>query len=299
MNINSIFLISTIPDVGRYPCLVLGGFLFAAITFLILERRQTERRIKQFWEQETNSQLEDKMSEPGKSSNIKLVCLQAVTHDLRTSTMGMLMILRTLQQSSGEKISLSRTTLERMIESNDRTLTLINSVSEKLDSEPRQIPLQCQPLLLQQILESIFIKYQDKLMRNKVNLNNLIINRPLEINADPSQVQKVVEQLLLNAIKHNPPGVKIDLNATVEQGMLRFSITDNGIGMDQKQLLSLFHLYARNLHNPHLTGIGLGSYLCRQIIQAHGGEIGVSSQPKAGTTVWFTLPLAASDVCHK
>ncbi|HEY9671131.1 MAG TPA: ATP-binding protein, partial [Waterburya sp.] len=59
----------------------------------------------------------------------------------------------------------------------------------------------------------------------------------------------------------------------------------------QEQQKSLFKLYIRGLHTKHLTGIGLGLYHCRQIINAHGGEIGVMSAPKAGSTFWFTLPV--------
>jgi signal transduction histidine kinase len=62
--------------------------------------------------------------------------------------------------------------------------------------------------------------------------------------------------------------------------------------MSQEQQNSLFKLYIRGLHTKHLTGIGLGLYQCRQIIDAHGGEIGIISSPNAGSTFWLTLPLA-------
>jgi signal transduction histidine kinase len=62
--------------------------------------------------------------------------------------------------------------------------------------------------------------------------------------------------------------------------------------MSQEQQNSLFKLYIRGLHTKHLTGIGLGLYQCRQIINAHGGEIGIISSPNVGSTFWFTLPLA-------
>jgi signal transduction histidine kinase len=78
----------------------------------------------------------------------------------------------------------------------------------------------------------------------------------------------------------------------VENQMLRCTLQDDGVGMSQQQQKSLFKLYIRGLHTQHLTGIGLGLYQCRQIIMAHGGCIGVISAPGAGSTFWFTLPLA-------
>jgi signal transduction histidine kinase len=62
--------------------------------------------------------------------------------------------------------------------------------------------------------------------------------------------------------------------------------------MSKQQCDRLFKLYVRGLDSQHLTGIGLGLYLCRQIIHAHGGEISVISAPQAGSTFEFTLPLS-------
>ncbi|WLT37032.1 sensor histidine kinase [Synechocystis sp. B12] len=62
--------------------------------------------------------------------------------------------------------------------------------------------------------------------------------------------------------------------------------------MAKDQCEHLFRLYLRNRHNQRLTGIGLGCYQSRQIVEAHGGHIGVTSSPGQGSHFWFTLPLA-------
>jgi signal transduction histidine kinase len=104
----------------------------------------------------------------------------------------------------------------------------------------------------------------------------------------------VLENLLTNALKHNPPGLNLSWQILVEEQMIRCILKDNGVFINQQQQKSLFKLYVRGLHTQHLTGIGLGLYQCRQIINAHGGQIGVVSAPKAGSTFWFTLPLPVS-----
>jgi signal transduction histidine kinase len=76
---------------------------------------------------------------------------------------------------------------------------------------------------------------------------------------------------------------------TVEGEKVRCAIADNGVGIEQQQCDRLFDLYYRGASSRSLSGIGLGLYLCRQIIKAHGGEIGVISSPGQGTTFWFTL----------
>jgi signal transduction histidine kinase len=66
---------------------------------------------------------------------------------------------------------------------------------------------------------------------------------------------------------------------------------DDGVGMTQQQSDHLFNLYSRGRDQRRSLSLGLGLYMCRQIITAHGGEIGVISSPGQGATFWFTLPI--------
>jgi signal transduction histidine kinase len=130
------------------------------------------------------------------------------------------------------------------------------------------------------------------LSRNQATVQNLLPANLPPLIADPYQLQQVFKNLITNALKHNAPGVQLTLSATLEDKQIRCTVEDNGVGMGQEVCDRLFKLYVRGLDNPHLTGIGLGLYLCRQIITAHGGQVGVESQPGAGAKFWFVLPLA-------
>ncbi len=81
------------------------------------------------------------------------------------------------------------------------------------------------------------------------------------------------------------------LNAVVEDGMVCCTIADNGLGIHTELRERLFDRYIRGSRSRS-SGIGLGLYLCRQIITAHGGQIGVIGEPGAGAKFWFTLPVA-------
>lgn len=275
------FLFASISQVGiESSCLILIGFL--ALIIIVLVKQLQDKTL----------QLESKQKEVEELANLKTVCLQAVAHDLRTSMMGMSMILKSLQSRSNEPSLISRTILERMIESSDRALTLINAVSEGLDCNCSQIDSQPQPTALSELVTASLTKLNKRCLVNQITIHNLIPENLPKVKADSHQIQRVLEQLFLNAIQHNPPQLTITLDAKIDGNQICFMIEDNGIGMTSKQCQSSFKLYVRNLYNSRLTGIGLGLYLCHQIIKAHGGEIGVNSQRNKGTTVWFTLPLA-------
>ncbi|ACK73421.1 multi-sensor signal transduction histidine kinase [Gloeothece citriformis PCC 7424] len=239
-------------------------------------------------------ELQERMEEVRELYEMKNVFLQAVYHDLRTSFMGLMMLLKNLQNRSGDNISISRSILDRIVQSGDRQLMLINALSEDHFSEHHSLVLHCQPLSLRELVENLSQDWQSLFKQNQVRLINLVPANLPHTKGDLEQIKSVFNNIITNALKHNPPGITITVEATLEQGMIYCKLSDNGIGMDQQQCQSLFKLYVRSLYNTRRTGIGLGCYQCRQIIEAHGGKIGVNSTPGLGSQFWFTLPIAES-----
>jgi PAS domain S-box-containing protein len=248
--------------------------------------------------EERTQELSAKMTELQELNQLKDVFLQAVSHDLRTSLLGVSMVMNNLYQSPGETVTLSRPLIERMMASNERQLNLIDSLLEDHFDEERQLELHCKPLQLDTLIEDLISDYSPRLALNKATLTLKLPDNCPFITADPKQLRRVLENLLSNALKHNLPGLNLTLKITVEDEMIRCILQDDGVGISEEQQQSLFRLYIRGLHTQHLTGIGLGLYQCRQIITAHGGEIGVISAPKAGSTFWFTLPLTLLTVLN-
>jgi signal transduction histidine kinase len=130
------------------------------------------------------------------------------------------------------------------------------------------------------------------LEQNQDFLKNLVPEDLPLMSADPTQLWRVLGNLIANALKHNPPGLTLTISATVEPRMIRCCVEDNGMGMTQEQCDRLFDLYFRSSQIRNSLGLGLGLYLCRKIVTAHGGEIGAIGSPKTGATFWFTIPLA-------
>jgi signal transduction histidine kinase len=181
----------------------------------------------------------------------------------------------------------------------ERQLHLINSLLETHISEVQGISLHFEPVKISELVKSITEDLEPLFVKTRATIHNLFLDDLPLVNADNLQLRRVFENLISNALNHNSPGLQITLQASLEGEMIRCLVQDNGVGMNEEQCLEIFERYSRGdrlrrgvAHRSPFTGIGLGLYLCRQIITAHGGEIGVYSSPGKGATFWFTLPIS-------
>ncbi len=115
--------------------------------------------------------------------------------------------------------------------------------------------------------------------------------------SEPAQLSQVFQNLISNAIKYRKPGVApvIDVSSAIEGDHATFQISDNGMGFNQEYSDRIFLLFQR-LHGRSIPGTGIGLALCRRIVERQGGRIWVRSEENAGSTFFFTLPLAESPV---
>jgi signal transduction histidine kinase len=113
--------------------------------------------------------------------------------------------------------------------------------------------------------------------------------------ADPDRIQLVLTNLVTNAIRHTPSGGLVQLRAAPHgDGEVRFEVIDTGEGIDEKWFPHLFDRFFRIPGSSQGTGVGLGLYITKEIVDAHGGKIGVESERGHGSIFWFTLPAARS-----
>jgi two-component system OmpR family sensor kinase len=117
---------------------------------------------------------------------------------------------------------------------------------------------------------------------------------PITIEADPSLLRRVIENLLENAHKYSPAGVPIRLALTGDGASARFTVSDRGQGISAEDLPYVFEPFFRadRSRTRGTGGVGLGLPLARRIVEAHGGTIELESKLDQGTTVTFTVPRA-------
>ena len=113
-----------------------------------------------------------------------------------------------------------------------------------------------------------------------------------KITADESHIVQVVNNLLSNAIKYAPESKEVVVNVSKVSNYIKLSVTDKGMGIspeDQKQIFERF--YRAGAIQQHFPGMGIGLYICDQIIKNHGGSLWVESEIGKGSTFNFTLPI--------
>jgi signal transduction histidine kinase len=108
---------------------------------------------------------------------------------------------------------------------------------------------------------------------------------------DREQLLRLLANLVDNALKFTAPGGSVVVRAESGDGSIRVAVSDTGMGIPESQLPHVFERYWRRDRSARGTGLGL--YIAKQIVSAHGGTIGVESQAGAGTRFFFTIP--ASD----
>ena len=117
------------------------------------------------------------------------------------------------------------------------------------------------------------------------------------VRADPDRLERILVNLLTNAQKYSPPGTPIRIRVATQANEVTVSVIDQGRGIAPKEIDRLFRRYYRTgvgQEQEHPEGLGLGLFITRRLVEAHGGRIWVESVLGAGSTFSFTLPIASS-----
>lgn len=116
----------------------------------------------------------------------------------------------------------------------------------------------------------------------------------LLVEGDRARLERVVQNLVGNAIKYSPRGTPVDVTVSARQEAVILTVRDRGVGIPPEELPRLFTYFYRASTSIGIAGTGIGLVGCKAIVEQHGGQIGLDSAPGEGTTVTVTLPRAAT-----
>ena len=119
-------------------------------------------------------------------------------------------------------------------------------------------------------------------------------DRPIVLACDALRIEQIVINLVSNAIKYSPEGSQVDLRVAHSNSSLVIAVTDRGVGISAEDQQRLFEPFRRvGLSKEAVPGVGLGLFVVRRLVEAHGGRIEVDSSAGEGSTFRVLLPLAS------
>jgi two-component system, OmpR family, phosphate regulon sensor histidine kinase PhoR len=210
-----------------------------------------------------------------------------ISHELRTPVTTINLMVETLIDDLGEKNKRVRKMLKDI---QRQTATLIQLIQEMRDLsliESGQMPIKLMPANVQTMVQSSMESLMS-IAESKEQLITVDVAPELVALADAGKVERVLKNILHNAIKFTPQRGKITVRAQADEDEIKLQITDTGTGISPVNLSRIFErFFQENLARTDGTGLGLA--IARHIILAHGGQIWVESAPGSGSTFYFTL----------
>jgi two-component system sensor kinase FixL len=217
--------------------------------------------------------------------------LSIASHELRTPVTALQLQLQLLRRSAQRSLEEFPKLLVEKLETLDRQTRRISAlVNELLDvSRMRlgKLELRTEDLDLAEVARGAVEHLHAELARSgsllRVDLS------PIQGRWDRLRIEQVITNLLVNAAKFGE-GNPIALEVSGEGDRARIRVTDRGIGIPPEHLARVFDRFERAVPSHHFGGLGLGLYIVRQIVEAHGGEVKVESSPGSGTAFTVDLP---------
>jgi len=236
---------------------------------------------------ELNARLERTVAERDKFFAI-------IAHDLRSPFIGFLSFIRLITEHIGNMSADDiRKLAQDMKGSAENLYNLLNNLLEWARIQRGSTPYEPQPHVLDEMVRNT-LELIEPSARQKEIILDCVIPEDLAIMADRPMLSTVIRNLLFNAVKFTHRAGTITVTAQQDGSMIKVSVRDTGVGMDEGVLGDLFALDRKTClqGTEGERGSGLGLLLCKEFIEKHGGRIWVQSSPGQGTTFSFTLPLA-------
>lgn len=220
--------------------------------------------------------------------------VSTLTHDLKTPLLGAIETLKYFQNGEfGEITPMQAKVLQTMARSHRNTLQLVQTLLEVYRNDAEGLKLQRSPVNLVTIAEEVIATLIELARTRQVYVSlgdgESDFRRFFWVNGDALQLGRVFSNLLINAINHTPRGGKVEVVMEGNYGEQIVKILDSGNGITQEELPHLFERFYQGNSDRHVCGSGLGLYLSRQIIEAHGGTIWAENRSR-GALFGFKLP---------
>ena len=243
----------------------------------LLENRRLSRRVANLEAQRELARMQDEF-------------ISTISHELRTPLGFIKGYVTTLMREDAEWDPEKRAEFLQIIDDEaDRLTELIDNLLDSSRLETGILSMTIEPTKIAPVVRDSINRIQGVHQEMKITAE---LNPDLPIVAiDSTRIAQVLNNMLSNAYKYAPSS-DVVIRCQPQKKMILVEVKDNGPGIPPEHLAHLFERFYRVPSNSAARGTGLGLYICRKIIEAHGGEIGVMSELGVGTRFYFTIPAA-------
>ena len=219
-----------------------------------------------------------------------------ITHDLKTPLVAITRTLETLRDKESLSIEQRAFYLNMMIKHCNQSLELINNLLKVQKYELGKMNLFMSEENFNELADECINGLKPISEQKEIRIESFFDRRITNIMLDRTEMLRVINNLLSNAIKYTDDKGNIRVSSRLLNDSIELRITDDGKGIPIYEQKKIFNFYKTSHDNPETKdeqdiSTGLGLYLCKQIIQAHGGQIGFESYKNKGSSFYFSIPL--------
>jgi signal transduction histidine kinase len=226
------------------------------------------------------------------ASQHKSAFLANMSHELRTPLNAIIGYSELLEEEAGD-VGGGRLVpdLQKIAVAAKHQLSLINDILDLSKVEAGRMELEVTDFDLPGAIDNALTLVRERATRRGIALGRAVDDRVGMIQGDERKVKQVLLNVLSNALKFTPEGGRIDVGATVNEGLVEVSVTDTGVGIAPEDQETVFEEFRQvGTVDKKVEGTGLGLALSRRFIELHGGRISVKSELGHGSTFTFTIP---------
>ena len=220
-----------------------------------------------------------------------------IVHELRAPLTAIKDSAELMIEVFEDKGSLQKDQQKRLLQIiNQQAKNLLEQINQVLDAakiEAGRFSIEKQSFDLAEIVQDAIEPFLPQANKKQIVIST-DIDYPLpKVEVDQARITQVLNNLISNSLKFTPANGKIKVLLKAGDGFITVSVSDNGMGIAESEQKDLFSKYYQIRTTPHQLakkGTGLGLFIVKGIVEAHGGKVGVNSKPGEGTTIYFTLP---------
>lgn len=266
---------------------------FAKVTRNLTDRKRQEDRLRK-----ANTELRQQQKELKRLSISKDEFISLASHQLRTPATAVKQLLGLMLEGIAGKIpAKQKDIIKKAYDSNERQLDVVNSLLSVAQVDSGKVVLRKSWVDVEELLSEIIEEQAGNVTAKKQSITLEPIKKPISIYADLQYLSIAIGNIIDNASKYSRSNGIIKVSAKKVGRKIKFTVTDNGVGVDSEEIGTLFEKFKRvpNELSQKAAGSGLGLYWVRKVIELHGGKVEVESKLGKGSSFHLYVPIGRED----